>query len=101
MCNLDCAYCFYLSKVLLFPGCRCRLADVLLREYLRQLIDAHAGALEVVVAWQGGEPTMMGLDFFRRSTELAAAYRRPGQRITYTIETNGTLLDDAWASFFK
>jgi uncharacterized protein len=101
VCNLDCAYCFYLSKEMLYPGSRFRMADDLLQAYLRQLIDAHAGAPEVVVAWQGGEPTMMGLDFFRRSTELAAAYRRPGQRITYTIQTNGTLIDDAWAAFFK
>src|SRR5271155_5072320 len=81
ICNLDCTYCFFLSKELLYPGSRFRMADELLETYLSQLIQAHAGAPEVIVAWQGGEPTLMGLPFFRRSVELAARYRRPGQRI--------------------
>ena len=101
VCNLDCTYCFFLSKEMLYPGSRFRMADDLLETYLRQLIEAHAGAPEVVVAWQGGEPTMMGLGFFRRSVELAEQYRQPGQRIVYTIQTNGTLLDDDWAAFFN
>ena len=101
VCNLDCTYCFFLSKELLYPGSRFRMADDLLEAYLRQLIEAQAGAPEVVVAWQGGEPTMMGLDFFRRSVELADGMKRPGQRIAYTIQTNGTLLDEDWAAFFK
>ncbi|MGO9078178.1 MAG: anaerobic sulfatase maturase [Streptosporangiaceae bacterium] len=99
VCNLDCAYCFYLSKEMLYPGSRFRMADDLLDAYLRQLIEAHAGLPEVVVAWQGGEPTMMGLDFFRRSVELARGYCQPGQRISYTMQTNGTLLDDEWGAF--
>ncbi len=101
ICNLDCSYCFFLSKEMLYPGSRFRMADDLLETYLRQLIKAHPGVPEVVVAWQGGEPTMMGLDFFRRSVELAQRHLRPGQRIAYTIQTNGTLLDDDWAAFFK
>jgi uncharacterized protein len=56
VCNLDCTYCFFLSKELLYPASRFRMADDLLAAYLRQLIQAHAGAPEVVVAWQGGEP---------------------------------------------
>jgi uncharacterized protein len=100
VCNLDCTYCFFLSKEMLYPGSRFRMADDLLEAYLRQLIEAHARAPEVVVAWQGGEPTMMGLGFFRRSVELAEGMKRPGQRICYTIQTNGTLLDDEWAAFF-
>src|SRR5881397_166792 len=74
VCNLDCAYCFFLSKEMLYPGSRFRMADDLLETYVRQLIEAHAGALEVQIAWQGGEPTLMGLDFFRRSVELARTY---------------------------
>jgi uncharacterized protein len=101
VCNLDCTYCFYLSKEMLYPGSRFRMADDLLETYLRQLIEAHGSAPEVVVAWQGGEPTMMGLDFFRRSVQLASQYRRPGQRITFSIQTNGTLLTDEWAEFFR
>ncbi|MGZ4150242.1 MAG: anaerobic sulfatase maturase [Actinomycetota bacterium] len=99
ICNLDCTYCFFLSKEMLYPGSRFRMAEDLLETYLRQLIEAHAHAPEVVVAWQGGEPTMMGLDFFRRSVELAEELKLPGQRIVYTIQTNGTLLDDDWGAF--
>ncbi len=101
VCNLDCAYCFFLSKEMLYPGSRFRMADELLEEYVRQLIEAHATVPEVAIAWQGGEPTMMGLDFFRRSIELAQKYLQPGQRAAYTIQTNGTLLDAEWASFFR
>jgi uncharacterized protein len=101
VCNLDCAYCFFLSKEMLYRGSRFRMADELLDTYLRQLIEAHSGSPEVTVAWQGGEPTLMGLEFFRRSVELAERYLRPGQRAQYTIQTNGTLIDGDWAAFFK
>jgi uncharacterized protein len=101
VCNLDCSYCFFLSKELLYPGSRFRMAEDLLAAYLRQLIEAQAGAPEVVVAWQGGEPTMMGLDFFRRSVELVDSMKLPGQQVAHTIQTNGTLLDDEWAAFFN
>jgi uncharacterized protein len=77
------------------------MADELLEQYVKQLIEAHAGVPEVAIAWQGGEPTLMGVDFFRRSVELAEVYLQPGQRATYTIQTNGTLLDEEWAAFFK
>ena len=101
VCNLDCAYCFFLSKEMLYPGSRFRMADDLLETYLRQLIEAHAEVPEVTIAWQGGEPTLMGLDFFRRSVELAERYLRPGQRAAYTIQTNGTLLDGDWADVLR
>jgi uncharacterized protein len=101
VCNLDCAYCFFLSKEMLYPGSRFRMADDLLETYIRQLIESHAGMPEVTVAWQGGEPTLMGLDFFRRSVELAARCLEPGQRALHTIQTNGTLLDPEWAAFFR
>ena len=101
ICNLDCEYCFFLSKEMLYPGSRFRMADDLLETYLRQLIEAHARSPEVTVAWQGGEPTMMGLDFFRRSVKLAEKHRMPHQRIAYTIQTNATLIDEEWAAFFK
>jgi uncharacterized protein len=100
VCNLDCAYCFFLSKEMLYPGSRFRMADELLETYLRQLIESHARVPEVTVAWQGGEPTLMGLDFFRRSVEVAERHLRPGQRAAYTIQTNGTLIDEEWAAFF-
>jgi uncharacterized protein len=101
VCNLDCAYCFFLSKEMLYPGSRFRMADELLETYLRQVIESHARAPEVTIAWQGGEPTLMGLEFFRRSVELAEGFLRPGQRAAYTLQTNGTKLDEEWAGFFK
>lgn len=99
-CNLDCSYCFFLSKEMLYPGSRFRMADELLETYVRQLIEAHSTP-EVYIAWQGGEPTLMGLPFFERSIEYAKKYCKPGQTIRYTLQTNGTLLDDDWARFLK
>jgi uncharacterized protein len=101
VCNLDCEYCFFLSKEMLYPGSRFRMAEDLQETYIKQLLEAHARAPEVVVAWQGGEPTMMGLEFFRRSIELERQFARPGQRILNTLQTNGTLLTDEWGTFLK
>ena len=98
VCNLDCKYCFFLSKEMLYPGSRFRMADEMLETYIRQLLESQPGP-EVQVAWQGGEPTLMGLDFFRRSVEIAERHRRPAQRVVYTLQTNGTKIDDEWAAF--
>ena len=99
-CNLDCAYCFFLSKEMLYPGSRFRMADELLETYIRQLIEAHRTP-HVNIAWQGGEPTLMGADFFRRAHAYVEQYRRPGMTVEYTIQTNGTLIDDELAALFK
>src|SRR3954451_20262445 len=99
VCNLDCSYCFFLSKEMLYPGSRFRMADELLEAYVRQLIEPHGRVPEVVIAWQGGEPTLMGLDFFRRAVELAERVKKPWVRLEHTIQTNGTLLNDEWAAF--
>lgn len=99
VCSLDCKYCFFLSKELLYPGSRFRMADEMLKTYLRQLFESQPGP-DVIVAWQGGEPTLVGLDFFKRSVEYAERFKRPGQRVTYSIQTNGTLLNDTWSAFF-
>jgi len=101
ICNLDCEYCFFLSKEMLYPGSRFRMAEELQETYIRQLLEAHAHTPEVVVAWQGGEPAIMGLEFFRRSIELQHKYAVSGQRILNTLQTNGTLLDDQWGAFLK
>jgi radical SAM protein with 4Fe4S-binding SPASM domain len=93
--------CFFLSKEMLYPGSRFRMADELLETYLRQLIESHACVPEVTIAWQGGEQTLMGLDLFRRSVELTRQFLQPGQRAAHTLQTNGTLLDEEWAAFFK
>ena len=100
VCNLDCMYCFYPSKERLYPGSRFRMADDLLETYVRQLIESHRTP-EVTVAWQGGEPTLMGLDFFKLSVECTEKYKRPNQRIVHTMQTNGTKLDDEWCAFLK
>lgn len=98
ICNLDCSYCFYLSKADLYPGARFRMNDDLMERYVTQLIEAHDGP-EVTLAWQGGEPTLMGLGFFRRVVEVAERHRRPGQRLVHTLQTNATLLNDDWGAF--
>ncbi len=100
VCNLDCKYCFFLSKEALYPGSRFRMNDELLENYIRQLFESH-GPGEVNVAWQGGEPTLMGVEFFRKSVELAGRYRKPGQTVIHTMQTNGTLINDEWAEFFR
>jgi uncharacterized protein len=99
ICNLDCRYCYYLAKEELYPGAGFRMSDELLEEYTRQYIAAQR-APEVVFAWQGGEPTLMGLEFYRRAVALQQKYRRPGIRILNTLQTNGTRLDDEWCAFF-
>lgn len=100
ICNLDCTYCFFLSKDALYPGSPFSMSDNTLEAYIEQLLDAHRTP-EVTIAWQGGEPTMMGLDFFRHSVDLAERHKRPGQRLEHTMQTNAVLIDDEWAAFFK
>ena len=100
ICNLDCKYCFFLSKEMLYPGSRFRMADELLEEYVKQYLEAQQ-VPEVNLAWQGGEPTLMGLDFFKRVVVHAEKYKKPGQQILHSMQTNGTLLDDEWCAFFK
>ena len=99
ICNLDCAYCFFLDKEVFYPGSKFRMSEPLLEQYIRQLIESHQTD-SVNIAWQGGEPTLMGLDFYRRTMEMIEKHRRPGMTFLHTMQTNGTLLDDEWAAFF-
>ena len=99
-CNLSCQYCFYLRKGELYPESRFRMSDKVLDEYTRQTIEAHR-IPEVTFAWQGGEPTILGIDFFTKALDLQKKYCRPGMVIHNTIQTNGVLLDDEWCTFFK
>jgi uncharacterized protein len=99
-CNIDCTYCFFLSKEALYPDQKHRMSEATLEAYIRQLFESHRTP-EVTVAWQGGEPTLMGVDFFRRAVELIAKYRRPGQKVEHTFQTNGIALDDEWCAFLK
>ena len=99
ICNLDCKYCYFLSKEMLYPGSRFRMANELLEQYTRQYIEAQH-VPEVTFAWQGGEPTLMGLDFFKLAVEFQQKYRKPGLKIHNALQTNGTTLDDEWGCFF-
>lgn len=99
ICNLDCGYCYYLDKSDLYPGPPARMSEEVLESFVRQYIEAQR-APEVVFAWQGGEPTLMGLDFYRRAVELQREHLPRGMRLLNTIQTNGVLVDDPWASFF-
>jgi uncharacterized protein len=99
-CNLACEYCFYLSREQLYPGSRLRMSDQVLQAYIRQMLACQPSP-EVSLDWQGGEPTLMGLDFFKRSVELAESFQKPGQQVSYSLQTNGTRLDDGWCAFFK
>src|SRR5512139_1006610 len=98
-CNLACDYCFFLKKEALYPGSSFRMSDEVHEAYIRQLLEAHQ-VPQVTIAWQGGEPTLMGLDFFRRSVELQKKHQKPGTRIENTFQTNGILLDEEWCRFF-
>jgi uncharacterized protein len=100
-CNLGCTYCFYLSKQALpdGPGSG-RMDDAVLEHFVRDYIQSVTGD-EVVFSWQGGEPTLRGLEFFRKVVALQRKHAKAGQRIENDLQTNGTLLDDDWARFLK
>lgn len=99
ICNLDCKYCFYLEKEALYPGKHSwAMSGEVLESYIRQYIQAQA-VPTITFAWQGGEPTLLGVDYFRRVVELERKYAN-GKRIENAFQTNGVLLDDSWAEFF-
>src|ERR1700737_4253152 len=95
ICNLNCKYCFYLEKELLYPDVsKWAMSDAVLENYIRLYIEAQP--TEVVhFAWQGGEPTLLGVDFFRRAIDLQARYAN-GKTIENAFQTNGILLNDDW-----
>ena len=100
VCNLACDYCFYLSKTELYPGQPSfRMDDQTLELFIKQYIKSQPGPV-VHFAWQGGEPTVLGLDFFATVVELQNKYLPAGWQGENAIQTNGTLLDDAWCQFF-
>jgi len=104
ICNLDCKYCFYLEKENLYPKLQghsglsdWKMPDDVLESYVRQYIEAQQ-AETINFAWQGGEPTLLGADFFRRVVALQQKYAA-GKRIENAFQTNGVLLDDEWGEF--
>ena len=97
-CNLRCDYCFFLEKEDLYPGSDFRMRDELMEAYIAQTASAQR-VPQVTIAWQGGEPTLMGLEFFRRARAAEGAHVPPGMAVERTLQTNGVLLDDEWAAF--
>ena len=97
-CNIDCKYCFYKDRAHEFGKGRQRMSDEVLKKLIKDYMQRKFPV--VGFAWQGGEPTLMGLDFFRRAVELQKQYGSPGQQISNTLQTNGVLLDDKWCQFF-
>jgi uncharacterized protein len=98
ICNLDCTYCYYLSKEELLEQKTRRIEDEVLERFIVDYIDAQDVA-EIPFTWHGGEPTLMGLEFFRRVVELQKKHTPPGRTVSNDLQTNGTLLDDAWCAF--
>ncbi len=98
ICNLNCTYCFYLEKEKLFGETeQFRMADDVLENYIQQYIEQQS-VPEVSFAWQGGEPTLLGVGYFRKIVELQQKHAN-GKKITNAIQTNGTLLNDEWCEF--
>ncbi len=99
ICNLNCQYCYYLSKENLYQeDDPFWMTEEMLETFTRQYIEAQR-APEVTFGWQGGEPTLRGLDFFRKAVALQEKYARPGMRIVNALQTNGTTLTDEWCQF--
>ncbi|OUR86563.1 anaerobic sulfatase maturase [Gammaproteobacteria bacterium 42_54_T18] len=101
VCNLDCDYCFYLEKEKLYPDNKnFKMSEEVLEAYIEQNIEAQPKEAEFYTfAWQGGEPTLMGLDFFKKAVSLQKKYSA-GKRCENTFQTNGLLLNDDWCQFF-
>ena len=100
ICNLDCEYCFYLRKEKYFENSKFKMTDEMLELFISQYIAAQPlGTPEVNFGWQGGEPTLMGVGFFKRAVELQKKYAREGMTVSNGFQTNGTLLDDEWGEF--
>jgi len=100
ICNLDCEYCYFLSKENLYPESSFNMDLELLERFTQQYIHAQQ-AQEVTFSWQGGEPTLMGLEFFEKAVQFQKKYARPGKKINNALQTNGVTLSDEWCKFFK
>ncbi len=100
ICNLDCKYCYFLSKERLYPNSDFRMSETLLEEYIRQYIEAQQ-VPEVTFAWQGGEPTLMGIDFYKLAVAYQQKHKKRGMHIYNSLQTNAVTLDDDWCAFFK
>ncbi len=99
LCNLDCTYCYYLPTKTIYDGHEHKMSLGTLEEIFASVLPRFGQ--DVTIAWQGGEPTLAGLDFFRKAFEFQEQYKKPGQSIHHALQTNGTLLDDDWCKFLR
>ena len=100
-CNLDCTYCYYLDKAVQYGGREAVMSDSLLEEYVRQYITAN-DVDTVTFCWHGGEPLLLGLDFYRRAMRYQRKYAAAShKKIINTLQTNGTLINEEWCRFFR
>ncbi len=97
-CNLDCHYCYYLDKALQYGGKQAVMSEALLETYVKQYIEANA-VPEVMFCWHGGEPLLLGVDYYRRAVEFQKKYAGT-KKITNTLQTNGMLVNEEWCRFF-
>ena len=97
-CNLDCSYCYYLDKAVQYGGREAVMSQELLEILIRQYCEA-CEAEELSFCWHGGEPLLMGIDFFRQAVQLESRYAG-GRKINNSIQTNGTLINPHWCRFF-
>lgn len=98
-CNLNCEYCYFLEKKNLYKGSNFRMSDEVLEEYICQYMSAQQIPF-VTISWQGGEPTLIGIDFYKKSIEFVEKYKKPNIQIEYTLQTNGTNMTQEWCDFF-
>ncbi len=105
VCNIACEYCFYLEKEKLFSSKKktdFRMSEDTLETFVKQYINGQPyGTTEVNFTWQGGEPTLRGIGFYKKAIAFQNKYRRKGMKITNAFQTNGILLNNDWANFFK
>lgn len=99
VCNLDCHYCYYLPTMDLYDGQEKRMSRTTLEEVFASVLPRFED--RVTIAWQGGEPTLAGLDFFKQAIVFQEKYRRPDQRVEHALQTNATRLDDDWCRFLR
>ncbi|MCD4823523.1 MAG: anaerobic sulfatase maturase [Phycisphaerae bacterium] len=99
-CNLDCAYCYYLHNDTGNDKAAPQMSEQTLTELIRQHSESQ-DADQIVFTWQGGEPTLLGLDFFRKVVALQQKLIGPSKRFANDLQTNGVLLDDEWCAFLK
>lgn len=102
LCNMNCTYCYYLKKKELYPQNQLTMSDYILEKYISEYIDSQPKSFnKIYFIWQGGEPTLLGLGFFEKIIKLQKKYKPFNVEILNSLQTNGTILDENFAKFFK